>query len=83
VLKEQMITGSKQQQMLARMRGKGTLHTVTRMQISPATMEISMEFPQKLKIKLPHDQRYYDSRVYTQRDQSQHTTEISAHPCLL
>jgi hypothetical protein len=47
---------NKLQHILARMWGKRTLPALkVGMQISVATMEISMEVPQKLKTELPYD----------------------------
>lgn len=60
-------------------RGKGNM--LVGMQTGGITMEITVEFPQKLKIDPPHGQ-LHDSRVYTPRT-LYFALRMPVHPCSL
>jgi hypothetical protein len=63
--------------MLARMQEKRNLYPLVVMEISVPYMEISMEAPQKLENRITISSWYT-----TLGSISQHTIEISVHPCL-
>jgi hypothetical protein len=62
--------------------GKENSYTLLGMQICPATVEIGMEVPQKLKVELPYDLAVPLLGIYL-RESKAPCKRILTHPCLL